>query len=91
MKNLSDAMKRLQRIIPAGISPKFSSAKELMEWQQEEGRKHSEQLNRENQRTRIEKNSVVLAFVIDIRTVLLKTILLRMKVRKRHSQWLNPG
>lgn len=55
MKNLSDAMKRLQRIIPAGISPKFSSAKELMDWQQEEGRKHSEQLNRENQRTRIEK------------------------------------
>ncbi len=52
---MSDVLKRLQRIIPAGVKPKFSSAEELMSWQRDEGRKHSENLNRENQRTRLEK------------------------------------
>ncbi|EPJ9399593.1 ATP-binding protein [Enterobacter bugandensis] len=55
MRDMSDVLKRLQRIVPAGVQPKFSSAQELMAWQQEEARKHAEKLNRENSRIRMEK------------------------------------
>jgi putative replication protein len=55
MRDMSDVLKRLQRIVPAGVQPKFSSAQELMAWQQEEARKHADKLNRENSRTRMEK------------------------------------
>jgi hypothetical protein len=36
MKSTSDILGRLQRLIPAGVQPKFTSAAELMAWQQEE-------------------------------------------------------
>lgn len=55
MKNTSDLMGRLKKIIPAGVVPKFTNAADLMAWQQEEGRKRSEELERQNQRTRSEK------------------------------------
>ena len=55
MRDMADVLKRLQKIVPAGVQPKFSSAEELMAWQQEEARKHSEKLNQENSRTRLEK------------------------------------
>ncbi|MDZ7320724.1 ATP-binding protein [Kosakonia sacchari] len=55
MRDMSDVIKRLQRMVPAGVQPKFSNAQELMAWQKEEGRKHSEKLSRENHRTRVEK------------------------------------
>jgi len=55
MRDMSDVLKRLLRIVPSGVQPKFSSAQELMAWQQEEARKHAEKLNRENSRTRMEK------------------------------------
>lgn len=55
MRDMADVLKRLQKLVPAGVQPKFSSAEELMAWQQEEARKHSEKLNQENSRTRLEK------------------------------------
>lgn len=55
MRDMSDVLKRLQRIVPAGVQPKFSTAQELMAWQQEEGKKHAEKLTRENKRARLEK------------------------------------
>ena len=55
MRDMADVLKRLQKIVPAGVQPKFSSAEELMAWQQEEARKHSEKLNQENSRIRLEK------------------------------------
>jgi putative replication protein len=55
MKSTSDILGRLQRLIPAGVQPKFTSAAELMAWQQEEGRKRAAELEKENQRTRSEK------------------------------------
>ncbi|EOL9120196.1 ATP-binding protein [Enterobacter ludwigii] len=55
MRDMSDVLKRLQRIVPAGVQPKFSSAQELMDWQKEEARKHSEIITMENRRTRIQK------------------------------------
>lgn len=55
MKSTSDILGRLQRLIPAGVQPKFTSAAELMAWQQEEGRKRAAELEKENLRTRSEK------------------------------------
>ncbi|MCK6677643.1 ATP-binding protein [Enterobacter asburiae] len=55
MKSTNDILGRLQRLIPAGIQPKFTNAAELMAWQQEEGRKRAAELEKENQRARSEK------------------------------------
>lgn len=55
MKTTNDVLGRLQRLIPEGIQPKFTNAKELMAWQQEEGRKRAAELEKENQRARSEK------------------------------------
>ncbi|MBQ0956452.1 ATP-binding protein [Serratia symbiotica] len=55
MRDISAVFKRLQNIIPSGVSPKFTSAEDLMAWHLEEGRKYSENLMRENHRTRMEK------------------------------------
>lgn len=55
MKSTNDILGRLQRLIPAGVQPKFTSAAELMAWQQEEGRKRAAELEKENLRTRSEK------------------------------------
>jgi hypothetical protein len=46
MKSTSDILGRLQRLIPAGVQPKFTSAAELMAWQQEEGRKRAAELEK---------------------------------------------
>ncbi|KAA0509134.1 MULTISPECIES: DNA replication protein DnaC [Enterobacter] len=48
MKNVSSLMNRLKKIIPEGIEPRFKNSEELMAWQQEEGRKRSEFIAREN-------------------------------------------
>ena len=48
MKNVSSLMNRLKKIIPEGIEPRFQNSEELMAWQQEEGRKRSEFIAREN-------------------------------------------
>jgi putative replication protein len=52
MRNMADVLKRLQKIVLAGVQPKFSGVEELMAWQQYEARKHSEKLNQDNSRTR---------------------------------------
>ncbi|MBL5912627.1 DNA replication protein DnaC [Enterobacter asburiae] len=48
MKNVSSLMNRLKKIIPEGIEPRFKNSEELMAWQQEEGRRRSEFIAREN-------------------------------------------
>ncbi|EBZ4483114.1 DNA replication protein DnaC, partial [Salmonella enterica subsp. enterica serovar Kottbus] len=52
MKNVigtGSALDRLKRIIPASVQPKFSTADEWRAWQEAEGRKRSEELDRMNQ------------------------------------------
>lgn len=58
MKNIADsgsALARLKKIIPAGVTPKFSSAAELMAWQREEGKKRADEVDKLNQHARTEK------------------------------------
>lgn len=57
MKNIGTGgvMARLQKIIPAGVQPKFGSVDEWRTWQAEEGRKRCEELDKQNQRARAEK------------------------------------
>ncbi|EBR5488956.1 DNA replication protein DnaC, partial [Salmonella enterica] len=58
MKNVigtGSALDRLKRIIPASVQPKFSTADEWWAWQEAEGRKRSEELDRMNQKSRTEK------------------------------------
>lgn len=57
MKNVSGvgALERLKKLVPAGVTPKFSSAAELMVWQQAEGQKRAAEVNRVNQQARTEK------------------------------------
>lgn len=58
MKNITgtgSALERLKKIIPANVQPKFSNAQEWQAWQESEGRKRSEEIDRINQRARSEK------------------------------------
>lgn len=55
MKNTSDLLRRLQRLMPAGVQPRFTTAEELLAWQQEEGRKRSVEVDKLNNKTRAEK------------------------------------
>lgn len=58
MKNIigtGSALERLKKIIPANVQPKFSNAQEWQAWQESEGRKRSEEIDRMNQRARSEK------------------------------------
>lgn len=57
MKNISagSAMERLKKLIPAGVQPKFSSVEEWRRWQDEEGRKRAEEVDRLNQKVRADK------------------------------------
>ncbi|MEN0581594.1 ATP-binding protein [Phytobacter palmae] len=55
MKTTNDLLSRIQRLMPAGVQPMFKSAEELMAWQQEEGRKRTAELEKQNQRARSEK------------------------------------
>ncbi len=55
MSNLTGFMQRLQRVMPKGVTPKFSTAAELMAWQQEEGRRHAAEVDKLNQTARTEK------------------------------------
>jgi len=49
------ALERLKKIIPANVQPKFSNVQEWQVWQESEGRKRSEEIDRMNQRARSEK------------------------------------
>lgn len=58
MKNVigtGSALERLKKIIPASVQPKFNSFAEWQAWQQEEGRKHCLQIEKQNLRARSEK------------------------------------
>lgn len=58
MKNIvgtGSALERLKRIIPANVQPKFSTVEEWRTWQESEGRKRCEELERLNQKARTEK------------------------------------
>lgn len=55
MKDATGLLGRLQKIMPSGVKPRFSSAQELMDWHQAEGRKHSAEVDRANQSARAEK------------------------------------
>ncbi|HCR1927242.1 TPA: ATP-binding protein [Enterobacter roggenkampii] len=58
MKNIigtDSALERLKKIIPANVQPKFSNVQEWQAWQESEGRKRSEEIDRMNQRARSEK------------------------------------
>ncbi|MDY0969764.1 DNA replication protein DnaC [Siccibacter turicensis] len=55
MKQPADIMSRLKRLVPEGIEPAFTSPEEWMAWQQEEGRKRSESLMRENIAKKMER------------------------------------
>ncbi|KAA5927836.1 MULTISPECIES: ATP-binding protein [Pantoea] len=55
MKNTSDLLRRLQRLMPAGVQPRFTTAEELLAWQQEEGRKRSVEVEKLNNKVRAEK------------------------------------
>lgn len=55
MKTTSDRLERLQRLMPAGIKPKFESAAELLAWHQEEGKKRAAEIDALNLASRSEK------------------------------------
>lgn len=58
MKNIigtGSALERLKKIIPVNVQPKFSNVQEWQAWQESEGRKRSEEIDRMNQRARSEK------------------------------------
>ncbi|ELK1314834.1 ATP-binding protein [Escherichia coli] len=49
------ALERLKKFIPASVQPKFNSVEEWQAWQEAEGRKRSEEIDKQNQRARSEK------------------------------------
>jgi putative replication protein len=58
VKNISapgNALERLKKIIPAGVTPKFASADEWRIWQEAEGRKRAAEVNEQNRQARAEK------------------------------------
>ncbi|MDE9428849.1 DNA replication protein DnaC [Xenorhabdus bovienii] len=57
MKSIShiNLLKRLQKIMPSNIEPKFKNAEELMAWNLEEGRRRSESIARENQAMKMQR------------------------------------
>lgn len=55
MKQPADIMSRLKKMIPEGIEPAFTSSEDWMAWQQEEGRKRSESMVRENIARKMER------------------------------------
>lgn len=56
MKDMSSLMNRLKKLIPEGVTPRFSTSEELMAWQQEEGRKRSESIVKENTAKSMERS-----------------------------------
>lgn len=58
MKNISasgGALECLKKIIPAGVTPKFSTVDEWRKWQEAEGRKRAAEVNELNRQARAEK------------------------------------
>ncbi|WP_343128626.1 DNA replication protein DnaC [Buchnera aphidicola (Kurisakia onigurumii)] len=55
MKNQKNFLKRLQRLIPNNVQPKFNTESDLLAWNQEEGRISSESILRENQAMKMQR------------------------------------
>lgn len=55
MKNSADLLIRLKKMMPAHVTPRFSSGKALLEWNQEQGRLRSESIVRENRAMRMQR------------------------------------
>lgn len=54
MANIPNPLARLQRLMPGGVQPKFTTVQEWQTWQNAEGRKHAHEVNRRNQRLQLE-------------------------------------
>ncbi|HCM8729393.1 TPA: ATP-binding protein, partial [Shigella sonnei] len=57
MKNIAAAgvLERIHRLAPQGAVPPYRTVEEWREWQLAEGRKRSEEINRQNRQLRVEK------------------------------------
>ncbi len=55
MKKATDIITRLQKLMPPGTRPAFTSGEALMAWQQEQGRQRSAAIVRENQAMKMQR------------------------------------
>lgn len=55
MKTPENLFSRLQRLMPDGVKPKFTSGKDLLAWNQEQGRLRSEAVFRENRAMKMQR------------------------------------
>lgn len=57
MKNIAavGVLERIRRLAPQGSVPPYRTVEEWREWQLAEGRKRSEEINRQNRQLRVEK------------------------------------
>ena len=55
MKTSDNLFLRLKKIIPVGIKPKFTNGKDLLSWNQEQGRLRSEAIVRENKAMKMQR------------------------------------
>lgn len=74
MKNVGDLMQRLQKMMPAHITPAFKTGEELLAWQKEQGEIRAAALARENRAMKCSAPLTVPAFDRCIRTARLITI-----------------
>ncbi|EOJ3451021.1 DNA replication protein, partial [Shigella sonnei] len=56
MKNIAavGVLERIRRLAPQGSVPPYRTVEEWREWQLAEGRKRSEEINRQNRQLRVE-------------------------------------
>ncbi|WP_312559937.1 DNA replication protein DnaC [Atlantibacter hermannii] len=55
MKHVTDLMTRLKKMMPRDIKPAFTTAEELLAWQQEQGKLRSASVARENQAMKMQR------------------------------------
>ena len=55
MKNVSELMLRLQKMMPAGTKPAFTTGEELLAWQKEQGEIRAAALARENRAMKMQR------------------------------------
>lgn len=55
MKTPENLFRRLQRFMPEGVKPKFTEGKDLLAWNQEQGRLRSEAIVRENRAMKMQR------------------------------------
>ncbi|WP_294910123.1 DNA replication protein DnaC [Tatumella sp. UBA2305] len=55
MKTPENLFSRLQRLIPAGVRPKFTNGEELLAWNQQQGLLRSESIVRENRAMKMQR------------------------------------